>query len=143
MADEASVKTSAKNCQASNGNNSVSSHSPSVSCMQNIKEQIPKYQVIFVTLLLLFFHFTEGVSLLKPVLRCIEWLWLLLHYSLIWTLRSSVASKCCRIKICVGASQPFSLSWSYLSRSCEIYLIAFCHKKVVRSTILFSVHVCL
>ncbi|XP_059326286.1 folliculin-interacting protein 2 isoform X2 [Ammospiza nelsoni] len=44
MADEASVKTSAKNCQASNGNNSVSSHSPSVSCMQNIKEQIPKYQ---------------------------------------------------------------------------------------------------
>ncbi|XP_064566834.1 folliculin-interacting protein 2 isoform X2 [Zonotrichia leucophrys gambelii] len=43
MADEASVKTSAKNCQASNGN-SVSSHSPSVSCMQNIKEQIPKYQ---------------------------------------------------------------------------------------------------
>ncbi|NXI16176.1 FNIP2 protein, partial [Irena cyanogastra] len=44
MADEASVKTSAKNCQASNGNNNVSSHSPSVSCMQNIKEQIPKYQ---------------------------------------------------------------------------------------------------
>ncbi|NXO13120.1 FNIP2 protein, partial [Oriolus oriolus] len=43
MADEASVKTSAKNCQASNGNN-VSSHSPSMSCMQNIKEQIPKYQ---------------------------------------------------------------------------------------------------
>ncbi|XP_053831780.1 folliculin-interacting protein 2 isoform X2 [Vidua macroura] len=44
MADEASVKTSAKNCQASNGNNSVSSHSPSLSCMQNMKEQIPKYQ---------------------------------------------------------------------------------------------------
>ncbi|XP_068043291.1 folliculin-interacting protein 2 isoform X6 [Anomalospiza imberbis] len=44
MADEAFVKTSAKNCQASNGNNSVSSHSPSLSCMQNIKEQIPKYQ---------------------------------------------------------------------------------------------------
>ncbi|NXO81841.1 FNIP2 protein, partial [Sitta europaea] len=44
MADEASVKTSAKNCQASNGNNNVSSHSPSISCMQNIKEQIPKYQ---------------------------------------------------------------------------------------------------
>ncbi|XP_014117262.1 PREDICTED: folliculin-interacting protein 2 isoform X2 [Pseudopodoces humilis] len=44
MADEASVKTSAKNCQASNGNNSVSSHSPSVSYMQSIKEQIPKYQ---------------------------------------------------------------------------------------------------
>ncbi|NXO72746.1 FNIP2 protein, partial [Phainopepla nitens] len=43
MAEEASVKTSAKNCQASNGNN-VSSHSPSISCMQNIKEQIPKYQ---------------------------------------------------------------------------------------------------
>ncbi|NXH48466.1 FNIP2 protein, partial [Dicaeum eximium] len=43
MADEASVKTSAKNCQASNGNN-VSSHSPSMSCMQNIKEQLPKYQ---------------------------------------------------------------------------------------------------
>ncbi|NWW58453.1 FNIP2 protein, partial [Ifrita kowaldi] len=43
MADEASVKTSAKNCQASNGSNG-SSHSPSVSCMQNIKEQIPKYQ---------------------------------------------------------------------------------------------------
>ncbi|NXU11862.1 FNIP2 protein, partial [Pardalotus punctatus] len=44
MADEASVKTSAKNGQASNGNNNVSSHSPSISCMQNIKEQIPKYQ---------------------------------------------------------------------------------------------------
>ncbi|NXH82926.1 FNIP2 protein, partial [Edolisoma coerulescens] len=42
MADEASVKT-AKNCQASNGNN-VSSHSPSISCIQSIKEQIPKYQ---------------------------------------------------------------------------------------------------
>ncbi|NXJ96073.1 FNIP2 protein, partial [Corythaixoides concolor] len=44
MAEDASVKTSAKNCQASNGNNNVSSHSPSISCMQNIKEQIPKYQ---------------------------------------------------------------------------------------------------
>ncbi|NWY15317.1 FNIP2 protein, partial [Aphelocoma coerulescens] len=43
MADEASVKTSAKSCQATNGSN-VSSHSPSISCMQNIKEQIPKYQ---------------------------------------------------------------------------------------------------
>ncbi|XP_041905439.1 folliculin-interacting protein 2 isoform X4 [Corvus kubaryi] len=43
MADEASVKTSAKNCQATNGGN-VSSPSPSISCMQNIKEQIPKYQ---------------------------------------------------------------------------------------------------
>ncbi|XP_014739160.1 PREDICTED: folliculin-interacting protein 2 isoform X2 [Sturnus vulgaris] len=43
MAEEASIKTSARNCQASNGNN-VSSHGPSVSCMQNIKEQIPKYQ---------------------------------------------------------------------------------------------------
>ncbi|NXE09931.1 FNIP2 protein, partial [Lophotis ruficrista] len=42
MAEDASVKTSAKNCQASNGN--ISSHSPSISCMQNIKEQIPKYQ---------------------------------------------------------------------------------------------------
>ncbi|NXT70796.1 FNIP2 protein, partial [Chaetops frenatus] len=44
MVDEASVKTSAKNFQASNGNNNGSSHSPSISCMQNIKEQIPKYQ---------------------------------------------------------------------------------------------------
>ncbi|NWZ75731.1 FNIP2 protein, partial [Poecile atricapillus] len=44
MADEASVRASAKNCQASNGNNNVSSHSPSISCMQSIKEQIPKYQ---------------------------------------------------------------------------------------------------
>ncbi|KFO65364.1 Folliculin-interacting protein 2, partial [Corvus brachyrhynchos] len=43
MADEASVKISAKNCQATNGSN-VSSPSPSISCMQNIKEQIPKYQ---------------------------------------------------------------------------------------------------
>ncbi|NWY66916.1 FNIP2 protein, partial [Erithacus rubecula] len=43
MAEEASIKTSARNCQASNGNN-ISSHSPSVSCMQNMKEQIPKYQ---------------------------------------------------------------------------------------------------
>ncbi|XP_050194640.1 folliculin-interacting protein 2 isoform X4 [Myiozetetes cayanensis] len=44
MADEASVKTCTKNCQASNGNNNISSHSPTISCMQNIKEQIPKYQ---------------------------------------------------------------------------------------------------
>ncbi|XP_051646676.1 folliculin-interacting protein 2 isoform X2 [Manacus candei] len=44
MADEASVKTCAKNCQASNGNNHISSHSPTISCMQNVKEQIPKYQ---------------------------------------------------------------------------------------------------
>ncbi|XP_005045070.1 PREDICTED: folliculin-interacting protein 2 isoform X4 [Ficedula albicollis] len=43
MAEEASIKTSARNCQASNGNN-ISSHSPSISCMQNMKEQIPKYQ---------------------------------------------------------------------------------------------------
>ncbi|NWX49544.1 FNIP2 protein, partial [Steatornis caripensis] len=44
MAEDAFVKTSVKNCQASNGNSNISSHSPSVSCMQNIKEQIPKYQ---------------------------------------------------------------------------------------------------
>ncbi|NXX23134.1 FNIP2 protein, partial [Podargus strigoides] len=44
MAEDVSVKASAKNCQASNGNNSISSHSPSISCMQSIKEQIPKYQ---------------------------------------------------------------------------------------------------
>ncbi|NXW58707.1 FNIP2 protein, partial [Eurystomus gularis] len=44
MAEDASIKTSAKNCQASNGNNNISSHSSSNSCMQNIKEQIPKYQ---------------------------------------------------------------------------------------------------
>ncbi|XP_056346272.1 folliculin-interacting protein 2 isoform X1 [Oenanthe melanoleuca] len=43
MAEEASVKTSARNYQASNGTN-ISSHSPSISCMQNMKEQIPKYQ---------------------------------------------------------------------------------------------------
>ncbi|XP_040410897.1 folliculin-interacting protein 2 isoform X3 [Cygnus olor] len=43
MAEDAPVKTSVKNCQAGNGNN-ISSHSPSISCMQNIKEQIPKYQ---------------------------------------------------------------------------------------------------
>ncbi|XP_074003386.1 folliculin-interacting protein 2 [Numenius arquata] len=43
MAEDASVKTSAKSCQASNGNNNISSHSPSRSCVQN-KEQIPKYQ---------------------------------------------------------------------------------------------------
>ncbi|XP_010186073.1 PREDICTED: folliculin-interacting protein 2-like, partial [Mesitornis unicolor] len=44
MAEDASVKTSVKNCQASNGSNNNSPHSPSVSCMQNIKEQISKYQ---------------------------------------------------------------------------------------------------
>ncbi|NXR18359.1 FNIP2 protein, partial [Cinclus mexicanus] len=43
MAEETSVKTSARNCQASNGNN-ISSHNPSIGCMQNIKEHIPKYQ---------------------------------------------------------------------------------------------------
>ncbi|XP_030305473.1 folliculin-interacting protein 2 isoform X1 [Calypte anna] len=44
MAEDASIKTSAKSCQTSNGNNSISSHNPSVNYMQNIKEQIPKYQ---------------------------------------------------------------------------------------------------
>ncbi|XP_065490069.1 folliculin-interacting protein 2 isoform X3 [Caloenas nicobarica] len=44
MAEDASVKASAKNCQASNGNNNISSYGPSISCIQNIKEQIPKYQ---------------------------------------------------------------------------------------------------
>ncbi|XP_005507910.2 folliculin-interacting protein 2 isoform X3 [Columba livia] len=44
MVEDASVKAAAKNCQASNGNNSISSYGPSVSCIQNIKEQIPKYQ---------------------------------------------------------------------------------------------------
>ncbi|KFW10998.1 Folliculin-interacting protein 2, partial [Eurypyga helias] len=44
MAEDAALKTSAKNCQASNGNNNIFSHSPSISCMQNVKEQIPKYQ---------------------------------------------------------------------------------------------------
>ncbi|XP_065692215.2 folliculin-interacting protein 2 isoform X4 [Patagioenas fasciata] len=44
MVEDASVKAAAKNCQASNGNNNISSYGPSVSCIQNIKEQIPKYQ---------------------------------------------------------------------------------------------------
>ncbi|KFU88341.1 Folliculin-interacting protein 2, partial [Chaetura pelagica] len=44
MAEDASVKTSAKNCPASNGNNTVSSHSTSITCMQHVKEHIPKYQ---------------------------------------------------------------------------------------------------
>lgn len=44
MAEDAPVKTSVRNCQASNGNNSISSHNPSISVMQNVKEQIPKYQ---------------------------------------------------------------------------------------------------
>ncbi|XP_054021671.1 folliculin-interacting protein 2 isoform X2 [Dryobates pubescens] len=44
MVEDASAKTSAKNCQASNGNSNISSQGPSISCMQNIKEQIPKYQ---------------------------------------------------------------------------------------------------
>ncbi|XP_061848561.1 folliculin-interacting protein 2 isoform X3 [Colius striatus] len=43
MAEDASAKTSAKNCQANNGNSNISSHSPS-SCVQSFKEQIPKYQ---------------------------------------------------------------------------------------------------
>ncbi|NWQ77538.1 FNIP2 protein, partial [Columbina picui] len=43
MAEDASVKAAAKNCQANNGNNDISSYGPS-SCIQNIKEQIPKYQ---------------------------------------------------------------------------------------------------
>ncbi|NXC44975.1 FNIP2 protein, partial [Penelope pileata] len=44
MAEDAPVRTAVKNCQASNGNNGISPHNPSISCMQNIKEQIPKYQ---------------------------------------------------------------------------------------------------
>ncbi|NXG47980.1 FNIP2 protein, partial [Psilopogon haemacephalus] len=44
IVEDASVKTSAKNFQVSSGNSSISSHGPSISCMQNIKEQTPKYQ---------------------------------------------------------------------------------------------------
>lgn len=51
MVEDASAKTSAKNCQASNGNSNISSQGPSISCMQNIKEQIPKYQVVFIAFL--------------------------------------------------------------------------------------------
>ncbi|NWU97437.1 FNIP2 protein, partial [Upupa epops] len=42
--EDAAMKSSAKSCQASNGKNSTSPHSPSISCVQSIKEQIPKYQ---------------------------------------------------------------------------------------------------
>ncbi|XP_032659343.1 folliculin-interacting protein 2 isoform X2 [Chelonoidis abingdonii] len=42
--DDASGKASAKCCQASNGTNSISSRSPSVSCTQHVKDQLPKYQ---------------------------------------------------------------------------------------------------
>lgn len=59
MAEDAAVKASVKNCQAGNGNN-ISSHSPSISCLQNIKEQIPKYQVM------LFYYFYVSVLLKKP-----------------------------------------------------------------------------
>jgi len=62
MAEDAPVKTSVRNCQASNGNNSISSHNPSISVMQNVKEQIPKYQVMFVTFLV-FISFTEEVPI--------------------------------------------------------------------------------
>ncbi|NXF37471.1 FNIP2 protein, partial [Nyctibius bracteatus] len=43
VAEDASVKTSAKNCQTNNGNN-ISSYSPSTNYVQSIKEQILKYQ---------------------------------------------------------------------------------------------------
>uniref|UniRef100_A0A452J5U6 UDENN FNIP1/2-type domain-containing protein n=1 Tax=Gopherus agassizii TaxID=38772 RepID=A0A452J5U6_9SAUR len=42
--EDASGKASAKCCQASNGTNSISSHSPSVGCTQHVKDQLPKYQ---------------------------------------------------------------------------------------------------
>ncbi|XP_048797328.1 folliculin-interacting protein 2 isoform X2 [Lagopus muta] len=44
MAEDAPVKTSVRTCQASSGNNSISSHDLSISVTQNVKEQIPKYQ---------------------------------------------------------------------------------------------------
>uniref|UniRef100_A0A803XND2 Folliculin interacting protein 2 n=1 Tax=Meleagris gallopavo TaxID=9103 RepID=A0A803XND2_MELGA len=44
MAEDAPVKTSVRTCQASSGNNSISSHNLSISVTQNVKEQIPKYQ---------------------------------------------------------------------------------------------------
>lgn len=57
MVEDASVKTSAKNCQASSGNNNISSHSPSINCMHSIKEQILKYQVMFITFLVCIYPF--------------------------------------------------------------------------------------
>uniref|UniRef100_A0A8C3SUM9 Folliculin interacting protein 2 n=1 Tax=Chelydra serpentina TaxID=8475 RepID=A0A8C3SUM9_CHESE len=44
IVEDAPGKASAKCCQASNGTNSISSHSPSVSCTQHVKDQLPKYQ---------------------------------------------------------------------------------------------------
>uniref|UniRef100_A0A8C3FFH2 Folliculin interacting protein 2 n=2 Tax=Chrysemys picta bellii TaxID=8478 RepID=A0A8C3FFH2_CHRPI len=44
IVEDAPGKASAKCCQASNGTNSISSHSPSVGCTQHVKEQLPKYQ---------------------------------------------------------------------------------------------------
>ncbi|KAM7167955.1 folliculin-interacting protein 2 isoform 2-T3 [Macrochelys suwanniensis] len=44
IVEDAPGKASAKCCQASNGTNSISSHSPSVRCTQHVKDQLPKYQ---------------------------------------------------------------------------------------------------
>ncbi|XP_025059377.1 folliculin-interacting protein 2 isoform X2 [Alligator sinensis] len=45
ISEDAPVKDSAKSYQANNGTNTISSYSPSVSCMpQHFKEQLPKYQ---------------------------------------------------------------------------------------------------
>lgn len=62
MAEDAPVNTSVRTCQASSGNNSISSHDLSISVTQNVKEQIPKYQVMFVTFLV-FISFTEEVHI--------------------------------------------------------------------------------
>ncbi|XP_073197593.1 folliculin-interacting protein 2 isoform X2 [Lepidochelys kempii] len=44
IVEDAPGKASAKCCQASNGTNSISSHSSSVGCTQHVKDQLPKYQ---------------------------------------------------------------------------------------------------
>lgn len=112
MAEDASVKTSAKNCQASNGNNNISSHGPSISCMQNIKEQIPKYQVVFITFLACFYPFYWR-SLYIKALTYMHWIISYTSSILQVNLNLEIATlslKCCR----VGKCGYFLTFWSIL-----------------------------
>lgn len=134
MAEDASIKTSAKNCQASNGNNNISSHGPSISCMQNIKEQIPKYQVMFITFLACIYPFYWRGLYIKA-LTYMHWMtsyaFSILQVNINLEI-STVSLKCCRGRMCGYILTFWStlvLSFKELQKIFDSIIICEGHKK--------------
>lgn len=134
MAEDASIKTSAKNCQASNGNNNISFHGPSISCMQNIKEQIPKYQVMFVTFLACIYPFYWRGLYIKA-LTYMHWMTSYAFSKLQVNINleiSTVSLKCCRGRMCGYILTFWStlvLSFKELQKIFNSIIICEGHKK--------------